>query len=56
MNIQLIQQKIKFYCDWWNDLSLDEKEGWLGAWIRERIDYFDQAVRSHLNEQERLYL
>lgn len=56
MNYPLIQRKIKYYCDWWNDLPLKEKKGWLGRWIRERINKYDECIKDYLKEKENYYL
>lgn len=44
MNYNLIVSKIQFYCNWWNDLSHEDKGLWLGQWIRERIEFYDQCI------------
>jgi hypothetical protein len=56
MNYPLIQRKIKYYCDWWNDLTLEQKKGWLGHWIRERISKYDECIKDYLKEKEKLLL
>jgi hypothetical protein len=41
----IIIGKIKYYCDWYNDLVREkEHDGWLGRWVKERIGYYDEAL------------
>jgi hypothetical protein len=45
MKYPLIIRKIKFYCDWYNDLVKGkEHDGWLGRWVKERIGLYDEAL------------
>lgn len=46
---ELITGQIEKYGRWFKALSKEERSGWLGHWIRNRIKMYDEAINQHFD-------
>lgn len=41
---KIILRKIDYYSSWYREMPLGDRIGWLGHWVKTRVDYFSQAL------------
>jgi hypothetical protein len=42
---KVLLNKINFYSLWLSEMPLGERFSWQGAWVKERINYFTEALK-----------
>jgi hypothetical protein len=45
-----VVNKVIYYSKWLDELNAQERIGWLGHWIRERIKRYDEVINDHLKQ------
>jgi hypothetical protein len=57
MSYQNLKKKLLFYSLWWCEMSAEERKGFTGKWVRERIEIFDgilKEIEKHIEQFQRL--
>jgi len=48
---QLLVHKITWYCRWYDEMNIQDKKGWLGHWVKQRIKWYDEVINRNYDGQ-----